>query len=121
MSEMQAALGRVQLDRLEELIERKRTIFGWHADRLDGLGIALNFECADDRATYWMVTAVFDRGTGYERIRSLPMAAENIATRPFLPPLSSLPAYAHSRDSARAAESNPATTSLSGPSTFPRR
>lgn len=107
MSEMQAALGRVQLDRLEELIERKRTIFGWYADRLDGSGIALNFEREEDRATYWMNTVVFDRGTGVRADTiAAAMAAENIATRPFFSPLSSLLAYATSPDAARAAESN---------------
>lgn len=113
MSEMQAALGRVQLDRLEELIERKRTIFGWYADRLKGSGVALNVEREHDRATYWMVTALFDRGTGIRADRiAAAMAAANIATRPFFPPLSSLPAYANSPDAARAAQSNPVSYDL---------
>ena len=113
MSELQAALGRVQLDRLEELIDRKRTIFGWYADRLDGSGIALNVERDDDRATYWMVTVVFDpdAGVGADAIAAA-MAAENIATRPFFPPLSSLPAYADAADAARAAVSNPVSYDL---------
>jgi perosamine synthetase len=72
MSELQAALGRVQLDRLEELIEKKRTIFGWYAKRLNGSGGTLNFERVGDRATYWMVTAVFDRNSGVRADASLP-------------------------------------------------
>ena len=44
MSELQAALGRVQLARIDELIDRKRQIFGWYADRLAGDAIALNAE-----------------------------------------------------------------------------
>ena len=40
MSELQAALGRVQLDRIEELIAKKRQIFGWYEERLGGLPIA---------------------------------------------------------------------------------
>jgi perosamine synthetase len=67
MSKMQAALGRVQLERLEERIDRKRIIFGWYANRLDGLGIALNVEREDDRATYWMVTAAFTGARDCER------------------------------------------------------
>jgi perosamine synthetase len=107
MSELQAALGRVQLDRLEELIEKKRTIFGWYADRLNGSGSTLNLEREGDRATYWMVTAVFDRNTGVRADAiAAAMAAEDIPSRPFFPPLSSLPAYAHSPDAARAAKSN---------------
>ena len=42
MSELQAALGRVQLARIDELIDKKRQIFGWYADRLAGDAIALN-------------------------------------------------------------------------------
>ena len=30
MSELQAAIGRVQLDRIDELIAKKRQIFGWY-------------------------------------------------------------------------------------------
>lgn len=113
MSEMQAALGRVQLDRLEELMERKRIIFGWYADRLNGSGITLNCEREAERATYWMVTAVFDRDTGVRADAiAAAMAAENIPSRPFFPPLSSLPAYAHSADAARAAKSNPVSYDL---------
>jgi perosamine synthetase len=40
------------------------------------------------------------------------MATENIATRSFFPPLSSLPAYAGSPDAARAANSNPVSYDL---------
>ncbi len=64
MSELQAALGRVQLDRIEELIARKREIFGWYEERLEGLPLQLNFERPGERATYWMVTAIFDEATG---------------------------------------------------------
>ncbi|MEO5899198.1 MAG: DegT/DnrJ/EryC1/StrS family aminotransferase [Ilumatobacteraceae bacterium] len=107
MSEMQAALGRVQLDRLDELIAKKRQIFGWYAARLDGLGIALNVERDGDLATYWMVTAVFDERTGVtaDAVRDH-LAASGIATRPFFPALSSLPAFADSVDSARARREN---------------
>ena len=95
MSEMQAALGRVQLDRIDELIDRKRQIFGWYADRLGGRAVALNVERPDERATYWMVTAVFDEATGVDAGHvAAALADAGIATRPFFPPLSSLPAFA---------------------------
>jgi perosamine synthetase len=96
MSALQAALGLVQLERLEELVARKREIFGWYQDRLGGIeGITLNAEPAGVRNTYWMVTAIFDEETGVEE---RPLAAwldeRGIATRPFFHPLSALPAYA---------------------------
>ena len=107
MSELQAALGRVQLDRIDELIAKKQQIFGWYQDRLGDLPVELNFERADERATFWMVTAVFSQATGVTGSRARDaFAAEGIATRPFFPPLSSLPAFATSRDTARASQAN---------------
>jgi perosamine synthetase len=113
MSELQAALGRVQLDRIDELIARKRSIFGWYATRLGDLPMALNVERPGECATYWMVTAVFDDATGVTAHAARDaLAAEGIATRPFFPPLSSLPAFAESPDRARATRDNPVSYGL---------
>lgn len=95
MSAMQAALGTAQVERVEELVERKRRIFDWYRTELDGLpGVTLNHEPAGTRNTYWMVTVVLDPALGLGK-RELQdrFAAENVDTRPFFHPLSSLPAY----------------------------
>jgi perosamine synthetase len=107
MSELQAAIGRVQLDRIDELIDKKREIFGWYRDRLAGLDLELNVERPAERATFWMVSPVFGVGTGVtaDVVRDF-LDDAGIATRPFFPPLSSLPAYAESPDSARASRQN---------------
>ena len=107
MSELQAAMGRVQLDRIEELVTRKRQIFGWYEERLVDAPLTLNVERPGDRNTYWMVTAVLDPTIGItagrlaEELKKL-----NIATRPFFSPLSSLGAYDDSPHSARARRRN---------------
>jgi perosamine synthetase len=113
MSELQAALGRVQLDRLDELIEHKRRIFGWYEERLVGTGIGLNVERDHERATFWMVTAVFEESSGItpDLVRET-LAAASIATRPFFPPLSSLPAFVGSPDVERASGANPVSYDL---------
>lgn len=114
MSELQAALGRVQLDRLEELITRKREIFGWYADRLAGLPIALNVERPGERVTYWMVTAVWQADTGVEAaLVAKTLADADIASRPYFPPLSALPAFATALDHERAAATNRVAYDLS--------
>jgi perosamine synthetase len=113
MSELQAALGRVQLARLEELIGRKRAIFGWYADRLESAPITLNAERERDRSTYWMVTAVFAEHAGVDAVAvrdALDVA--NIATRPFFPPLSSIPAFAGASQAAGARQRNPVSYDL---------
>ncbi len=95
MSSLQAALGLAQLERVEELVAKKREIFGWYRDRLSGLtGVALNHETPGTKNTYWMVTAVVDADYGLTKERLIKLLGErNIDSRPFFYPLSSLPAY----------------------------
>ena len=107
MSELQAAIGRVQLDRIDELIAKKSEIFGWYRDRLAGFDLQLNLERPGERATFWMVSPVFGPDTGITADLARDYLNDvGIATRPFFPPLSSLPAFAGSPDSARAGRAN---------------
>jgi perosamine synthetase len=95
MSSMQAALGVAQLERIEELVERKRQIFTWYQEELAGVeGLTLNLEAEGAKNTFWMVTAVLaeELGLGKERVIAL-MQENGIDCRPFFYPLSSLPAY----------------------------
>ena len=59
MSALQAAIGLAQMERIEELIARKRDIFNWYREALAGLPLTLNAEPEGVRNSYWMVTAVF--------------------------------------------------------------
>jgi perosamine synthetase len=95
MSSLQAALGLAQLERLPELIERKRTIFDWYRRALGNRqDITLNSEARDVFNVYWMVTAVLDPGLGWTKENLVPALRErNIDCRPFFYPLSTLPAY----------------------------
>jgi perosamine synthetase len=95
MSSLQAALGLAQLERIEELITRKREIFGWYAEDLGQVkGVTLNYEAPGTRNTYWMVTALLDASFGIQKEALMSRLAEkNIDSRPFFYPLSSLPAY----------------------------
>jgi perosamine synthetase len=95
MSSMQAALGLAQLERIDELIDRKREIFDWYRQELEGIEeITLNHELPGAKNSYWMVTAVLDRNYGIEKeTLQEQMSAEGIDCRPFFHPLSSIPAY----------------------------
>lgn len=97
MTSLQAALGLAQLERIEELIARKRQAFQWYADRLGDLpGIRLNNPGPEVEAVYWMVSPVWDEGLGFTATELQDaLAAHGIDTRPFFKPLSSLPAYRH--------------------------
>ena len=73
MSSMQAALGMAQLERLPELIHRKRAIFDWYRSELGDLpGITLNSETADVLNAYWMVTVVLDPKLDWRKEQIVP-------------------------------------------------
>lgn len=115
MSALQAALGLAQLERIEELLERKRRIFGWYRERLTGVeGLTLNHEAPGTRNTYWMVTAIVDPALGLRKERLMEALGERaIDTRPFFDPLSSLAAYADSTHAREARERNAVSYRLS--------
>lgn len=92
MSNIQAAIGCAQVERIDELISRKREILGYYRERLETLpGVSMNPEPAGTVNGAWMPTAVFDAQTGVTREKLLEaFAAENIDARVFFHPLSSL-------------------------------
>jgi len=104
MSNIQAALGCAQLERVEELIARKRAILASYAERLNGYpGISLNPENTGTINGAWMPTAVFDRDTGITReLLQQAFAAANIDARVFFHPLTSLPMFAERRENRHA-------------------
>jgi len=92
MSNIQAALGCAQMDRIVELISRKRQIFHYYRDRLRELpGVQMNPEPSNVVNGAWMPTIVFDEQTGVTRQKLVAaFAADNIDARVFFYPLSGL-------------------------------
>lgn len=95
MSNIQAAIGCAQMERIDQLIARKREIFTFYRDNLTRLsGVAMNPEKTGTINGFWMPTAVFSPETGVTRERLLAVfKAENIDGRVFFHPLSSLPMF----------------------------
>lgn len=115
MSAMQAALGLAQLERIEELIERKRKIFEWYFQELSCLHeVTLNYEVPGIKNAYWMVTVIVNKKYGIkkERLMNL-MSKKGIDCRPFFYPLSSIPAYKHLEQAKIAKDKNRISYSLS--------
>jgi perosamine synthetase len=115
MSSMQAALGLAQLERIDELIARKREIFGWYRAELERTTeVRLNVEPPDTFNTYWMVTAILDRSLSLQKQGVLEaLRDQGIECRPFFHPLSSLPAYADRPQAAAARARNTVSYDLS--------
>lgn len=95
MSNVQAALGLAQLERVDEQIEMKRRIARWYREGLEGVsGISLNQEVPGARSIFWM-TSVFlheDVRIDRELVRKL-MKDANVDTRPVFPAISQYPIW----------------------------
>jgi perosamine synthetase len=98
MSNVQAALGLAQLERIEELIAKKRTIYGWYKQRLGHLpGLRWNVERPWARNICWMTSTVLDKGLGIRRAEVIAgLKQRDVDSRPFFPPLSSFPMFTRS-------------------------
>ena len=95
MSNIQAAIGCAQVERIDELTRRKREIFSYYRERLTAIpGLSMNSEPVDTVNGAWMPTVVFNPETGITReILQAAFASENIDARVFFHPLSSLPMF----------------------------
>lgn len=96
MSNIQAAIGCAQMERIDELISRKREIFSAYADRLlHCAGVTMNPEKSGTVNGYWMPTIVFAPETGVTR-ENLQTAfrREDIDVRVFFWPLSTTGLFA---------------------------
>jgi perosamine synthetase len=112
---MQAALASAQMERLDELIARKREAFGWYRNRLAGrLGLSLNAEPEGILNAYWMVTVILDPAFGWDKERlAAALGARGIDTRPFFYPLSAMPAFEANPRTLEARIRNPVAYRLS--------
>ena len=94
MSNLQAAIGCGQMERIDELIAGKRRIFERYRDALHGLPLFLNPEPVGTTNGYWMPTIVANQDTSFDRERLLSaLNTDNIDGRVFFWPLSSLPMF----------------------------
>ncbi|MBV8035001.1 DegT/DnrJ/EryC1/StrS aminotransferase family protein [Roseateles sp.] len=94
MSNLQAAVGCAQVERLDELIAAKRRVFMAYRERLADLPLTMNPEGAEQRNGFWMPTIVVDEGVRFDREALLAaFRADRIDGRVFFWPLSQLPMF----------------------------
>jgi perosamine synthetase len=92
MSNLQAAWGLAQLERINELVEKRIQIFEWYYDELkDVEGITLNKLATQiEGPVYWMTSIVLDYDLGITRDKLIEkLKSRGIDTRPFFPVMSS--------------------------------
>lgn len=99
MSNLQAAMGQAQIERIEELTAKKRQIFEWYAELLKDVPGIMNPENENTRNGYWLPTLIFDKNVKFDREAFFTfMKSKNIDSRPFFFPLSSLPMFETKRE-----------------------
>ena len=115
MPPVAAAIGLAQVERVEELVTRKREIFSWYLEGLSGVkGVTLNQEPRGIRNSYWMVTALLDPELDWPKEKLMAaLGAAGIDSRPMFHPLSSLPAYAGTAAAEVAAKRNSTSYQIS--------
>ena len=95
MSNVQAAIGCAQMERIDDLIAGKRRIFAYYAEHFRDLPLKMNPEPAGTKNGFWMSTIVVDEGVAFDREALLAaFKADSIDGRVFFWPLSMLPMFA---------------------------
>ena len=94
LSNVHAAIGCAQMERIQELIARKRSIFSYYAEHLRNLPLQMNPEPAGTINGCWMPNIVAQEGIPFDRDALLAaFKAKNIDARVFFWPLSMLPMF----------------------------
>jgi perosamine synthetase len=96
MTNIQAALGVAQLERLDEFLRRKRAVAETYRRRLTRLpGVEMQAEASWARSAWWMSSIVLNPEKGWDRDHvAEELNSAGIETRPTFIPLHLLPPYA---------------------------
>jgi len=96
LTNVAAAIGLAQLERVDWHLGRRREIAGWYRDELAGVeGLELSPQEPWAQSAFWVFCAVLDEERFGPRDGAIAaLAADGIETRPFFYPLHTLPIYA---------------------------
>jgi perosamine synthetase len=103
MTNVAAAIGLAQLECAEWHLARRREIASWYREELEGVpGLELSPQEPWASSAYWIFCAVLDEQRFGQRDAAMKaLEADGIETRPFFPPLHTLPIYAADHDQRR--------------------
>lgn len=96
MTNLQAAVGCAQLEEIETILKRKRSIAGEYTQRLRRVdGLSLPVEAPWAESVTWMYSVLIEERFGRDRDAVMSgLKARGVETRPFFVPLHLLPPYA---------------------------
>ena len=95
MTNLQAALGLAQLERMHEILEKKNQIFKWYQDGLKEIpSIKLNHQASWAKNAYWLVCVEIKNYSEQKRDELIKkLRTQSIDSRPYFYPLSDMPIY----------------------------
>ncbi len=95
MTNLQAAVGVAQMERINSFIRRKRHIAALYREHLDGLpGVQLPVERLDCTNVFWMYSILVQPPFAHSRDQLIvALRSRGIDSRPFFHPLDTLPPY----------------------------
>jgi perosamine synthetase len=95
MTNLQAALGLAQFERIDEFLNKRKQIIDWYKNGLENIqGIRLNYEASWAKNVYWMVCLEIEGYT--EEMRNnlcKKLKSKGIDSRPYFYPVSDMPMY----------------------------
>jgi len=92
MTNLTAAIGLAQLERVDEILERKRKIAEIYEEMFRGSGVEFHQPGPDVLHSYWMCSILVQEPAGRDPLREK-LAAEGIETLPFFYPAHTMPMY----------------------------
>jgi perosamine synthetase len=94
LTNLQAAIGLAQFERIDWLIERRREVARWYDEALAGLPLVGQPPADWARNVYWLYSVCVPDGADRDALMA-GLAEDGIETRPFFYPIHQLPPYAH--------------------------
>lgn len=93
MTNIQAALGCAQLERAEELLNKRKQLYSWYSERLNDVpGISLNRTEPWATNTYWLICLELEHADRTKRNRFMQLLKEEgVDSRPYFYAMSEMP------------------------------
>lgn len=92
MTNIQAAIGLAQLERINWFIERRREVAAWYTDALENLPLTTSIEASWAESVYWLYSICVAEEIDRDRLM-IQLSDYGIETRPFFYPLHEMPPY----------------------------
>lgn len=92
MTNICAAIGMAQMERLDGFLARKRALAAAYRTGLEGLPVAVQGEHPSVHHSWWMVSILVEQAADREPLRRF-LAARGIETRPVFYPVHTMPIY----------------------------